>query len=66
MVVARQCLILQLAVLQVDYLLEMEDVVNTLQYVSDELLLVLDLHRGIWHQQRVWNGDIYSFNLIII
>ena len=63
-VVERCCFVLKFVVLQVDQLPQMEDVVHSLQHVSDELLLVLDLHGSVGLRQRVaGNGHLDALNL---
>lgn len=66
LVIARQRLVLQLAVLQVHDLLQVEDVIHALQNIPDELLLVLDLHRGVGHQQGIRNGHVDPLDLVVV
>jgi len=66
LVVVGEGLVLELVVLDVHDLLQVEDVVDTLQHISHELLLELDLDRGVRHQQGVRNGHVDALDLIIV
>ena len=63
LVIACERLILQLIIFQVNDLLEMEDVVDALQDVAHQLLLVLDLHGSVRHQQWVRYCHVDALNL---
>ena len=43
----------------------MENVVYSLNYVSDYFLKILDLHVCAWHQQRIRYGDVDAFHFFI-
>jgi hypothetical protein len=44
----------------------MEYIINTLQNVSDKLLLKLNLYSSIWHQQRIRYRHLYSLNIFLL
>ena len=43
----------------------MKDIINSLDHITDNFLLKLNLNVSTWHQQRIWYGDLYSFNFFI-
>ncbi len=44
----------------------MEDVVHPLDYVSHDLLEVLNLHVAVQHQQGVRDRHVYTFNCVVL
>lgn len=44
----------------------MKDIIHALQNVSYQLLLVLNLHRCVWHQEWVGDRHVYALDLGVV